>query len=97
MADGNFTIKIVGKDVVVKMPIDILVNAFNESPLLCGEYKVINKRQFAENLTKYLDGHGGDAETNSTGLEDLLDNLFVEMVEDAVDGIVEIEEQEDED
>jgi hypothetical protein len=86
--------KVSGNNVVIKMPIDTLVMAFNHKEDNQGSYEVKYRRKFAEGLCKYLENHG-DSETGLTAFQQLLDELFFdEMVSDGEDYIKELEEPE---
>jgi len=83
--------KVVEKNIIITIPIDTLVYAFNENPSNVDGWKVEdkNKAQFAKDFAKYLNEHEtqNSQENGITAFEELLDNIGDAMCEDAVDSI----------
>lgn len=84
--------KVSGKNLVIKLPIDTLVMAFNEKEDNQDAYQVKCKRKFAEGLCEYLLNHGDDSETGLTTFQAMLDRLFDEMAMDGHEAIKELED-----
>lgn len=87
-------VKLSGKNVVIKLPIDELVFAFNMKDDNQEVYKIKYKRKFAQGVVDYLNNYSTDSETGLTAIQQLLDEIFDEMVCNDEDYIKVIEEQE---
>ena len=75
---------------IIEVPIDLLVFAFENHPELAGVYSINDKKKFAKSAADYFLDGGGDSETGSTAFTDLLDGMFNMMIEDAEEFIDEI-------
>lgn len=76
----NFmTVKRTKKDIVIRLPIDLLVWAEEhkeDSPL-----KIHDKEAMADWIVEQLMEWGGDQDTGSTAFEDFIDGTFMEALE----------------
>lgn len=72
--------KVSGKSIVLKLPIETLVCAFNFKEDNQDQYKVKNKKRFAEGVAHYLQNHSGNSESGLTVFQEVLDEIFDEMV-----------------
>lgn len=73
--------KVSGKNVVIKLDIDTLVDAFNLKEDNQDVYKVKYKRKFAEGLVGYLKEESESSETGLTVFQEMLDQMFEFMVD----------------
>ncbi|MDA1789224.1 hypothetical protein [Bacillus cereus group sp. BY5-1LC] len=74
--------KVSGNNVVIKLPIDMLVVAFDNNPNNYDEeIKVKYKRKFAEGFAQHINEHSGNAETGLTVFQEWIDQIFEEMIE----------------
>jgi hypothetical protein len=79
-------VKVIGKKLTIKVPIDTLVYAFENHPDNCNEDKVKNKKKFAESVARHIE-MDEDQEAGLTDFHRLLDNIFNTMQEDADESI----------
>jgi hypothetical protein len=86
--------KVSGKNIVIKLDIETMVNAFNYKEDNQGAYKVKYKKKFAECLVQYLHDEMNSSETGLTVFQEMLDQLFEYMVDNDEDCIKEIEEED---
>lgn len=84
-------VKVSGKNVVIKLPIDILVYAFDNKDDNFQAYKIKYKQKFAQGVAKYLSDHSENQETGLTVFEEMMDKIFDEMVCNAEDYIKELQ------
>ncbi|GIQ63542.1 hypothetical protein PACILC2_21100 [Paenibacillus cisolokensis] len=87
-------VKVSNKHVVLKLPIDTLVYAFNFKEDNQEQYKVKNKKRFAEGIAHYLQNYSSNGESGLTVFQEVLDEIFDEMVCNAEDYIKELQEEE---
>lgn len=74
--------KLSGKNVVIKLPVDLLEIAFNDNPNNYDEeIKVKYKRQFAKGFVDYINGHSTNSESGLTVFQELIDGIFESMIE----------------
>lgn len=74
--------KVSGNNVVIKLPIDMLVVAFNDNPNNYDEeIKVKYKRKFAEGFAQHVNEHSSNGETGLTVFQEWIDQIFEEMIE----------------
>lgn len=70
--------KVSGNNVVIKLPMDMLVVAFNNNPNNYDEeIKVKYKRKFAEHVNE----HSSNAETGLMVFQEWIDQIFEEIIE----------------
>lgn len=68
--------KVSGNNVVIKLPIDMLVVAFNNNPNNYDEeIKVKYKRKFAEGFAEHVNEHSSNAETGLTVFQEWIDQI----------------------
>lgn len=80
--------KISGKNVLIKLPIDLLVVAFDNNPELWDEsIRVKYKRKFAQGFVDYINNGSQDSETGLTVFQEWIDSIFNEMIESDEDYI----------
>lgn len=87
-------IKLSGDNVVIKLPIDELVFAFDMKDDNQGVSKVKYKRKFAQGIVDYLTNYSTNSESGLTVFQELLDEIFDEMVCNDEDYIKTIEEED---
>lgn len=76
--------KLSGDNVVIKLPIDLLVIAFNDNPNNWDEsIKVKFKRQFAKGFAEKINGTSTNYESGLTVFQEAIDAIFEEMLEEA--------------
>lgn len=74
--------KVSGKNVVITLPIDILVTAFNYYPeKYDDEIKVKYKNQFAKGFANLVNEHSTNGESGLTVFQEWMDSIFDEMIE----------------
>lgn len=74
--------KVSGNNVVIKLPIDMLVVAFNNNPNNYDEeIKVKYKRKFSEGFAEHINDHSNNTETGLTVFQEWIDQIFEEMIE----------------
>lgn len=74
--------KVSGNNVVISLPIDLLVVAFDNNPNnYSDEIKVKYKRQFAKGFTELVNGHSENSESGLTVFQEWIDSVFDEMIE----------------
>ena len=72
--------KVVSDYVIIKLPVDELVNAFNFKEDNQEVYKVKYKWKFAQGVADYLKKYSRDSESGLTAFQEFLDEIFEEMV-----------------
>lgn len=90
----NSEIKYEIKDgnIVIIMPIDTLMCAFNNHPDINGYYMVEDKEQFAKDIKELIaDTFGYDQDTGLTGFQQFLDDIFLDMIENWTPSVIEID------
>ncbi|MEH6941495.1 hypothetical protein [Bacillus sp. JJ722] len=76
--------KVSGQNVVIKLPIDLLVTAFNHYPeKYHDDIKVKFKRQFATGFAELINGLSENSESGLTFFQECIDQVFEEMIESA--------------
>ncbi|MBL4951045.1 hypothetical protein JK635_02170 [Neobacillus sp. YIM B02564] len=85
-------VKLSGNNVVIKLPVDLLVDAFNFKEDNQEVYEVKYKRKFAQGVVDYLKNHTSDSEAGLTAFQELLDEVFEEMTGNDENYIKSIEE-----
>lgn len=74
--------KVIGKNVVIKLPIDVLEIAFNNNPNNYDEeIKVKYRKQFAQGFVDLVNELSGDSESGLTVFQEWIDSIFEEMIE----------------
>lgn len=74
--------KVSGKNVVIKLPIDLLVTAFNDNPNNWDEnIKVKYKLKFAKGFVEHINNGYQDSETGLSAFQEWIDSIFDEMLE----------------
>ena len=86
-------VKVSGKNVVIKLDINTLVEAFDYKEDNQGAYKVKYKRKFAEGLSEYLKEESESSESGLTVFQEMLDQLFECMVDNDEEYIKELDEE----
>lgn len=80
--------KVSGKNVVIKLPIDLLQVAFDNNPNNYDEeLKVKFKRRFAQGFVDLINNGYEDSETGLTVFQEWIDSIFNEMVDSDADYI----------
>jgi hypothetical protein len=80
--------KVSGKNVVIKLPIDVLEIAFNNNPNNYDEeIKVKYRRQFAQGFADLINEHSTNSESGLTVFQEWIDSVFEEMIENGADYI----------
>jgi hypothetical protein len=87
-------VKLSGNNVVIKLPVDLLVDAFDFKEDNQDVYEVKYKRKFAQGIVEYIKNYSTDSEGGLTGFQELLDEVFDEMVCNDEDYIKSIEEED---
>lgn len=87
-------VKLSGNNVVVKLPIEMSVNAFDFKEDNQEVYKVKHRRKFAQGVVDYIKNYSTDSEGGLTAFQELLDEVFDEMVCNDEDYIKNIEEED---
>lgn len=78
--------KVSGKNVVIKLPIDLLVTAFDNNPNAYDEeIKVKFKRKFAQGFAELINGHSDNSESGLTVFQEWIDSVFDEMIESSAE------------
>lgn len=73
--------KVSGKNVVIKLPIDVLVTAFNFNPEKYDDsIEVKYRRKFAEGFAKYVNEFSNSSESGLTAFQECIDAIFDEMI-----------------
>lgn len=83
--------RVVSDYVIIKLPVDELVHAFNFNQ---EAYKVKYKWEFAQGVADYLQKYSRDSESGLTALQELLDEIFEEMVSNDEDYIKALQEED---
>lgn len=74
--------KVSGKNVVIKLPIEVLEVAFNNNPNNYDEdIKVKYRKQFAQGFADLVNELSSDSESGLTVFQEWIDSIFEEMVE----------------
>lgn len=74
--------KVSGKNVVITLPIDVLVTAFNFYPdKYDDEIKVKHRKQFARGFAEQINEHSTNGESGLTVFQEWMDSIFEEMIE----------------
>lgn len=74
--------KVSGRNVVIKLPIEVLEIAFNNNPNNYDEeIKVKYRRQFAKGFADYINQHSTNGETGLTVFQEWIDEIFEGMIE----------------
>lgn len=72
---------VIGKNVVIKIPVDTLVVAFDNNPNNYDEaIKVKFKRKFAEGFATYVNEFSSNSESGLTVFQEWVDEIFDEMI-----------------
>lgn len=75
--------KVSGKNVVIKLPIELLEVAFNDNPNNFDEnISVKYRRKFAEAFSIKVNETSGDSESGLTVFQEWIDQIFEEMIEE---------------
>ena len=85
-----------GNKVVVTIPIETLICAFDYKEDNQGYYTVGDPDKFSESVAWYLQNHVDNQETGLTVLQETIDSIFDEMVCSAEDFINYLEDMEEE-
>lgn len=88
-------VKLSGNNVVIKLPVEMLVDAFNFKEDNQEAYQIKHKRKFAQGVADYIKNYSADSESGLTVFQELLDEIFDEMVSNDENYIKSIEEDED--
>lgn len=73
--------KVSGNNVVIKLPIDLLVVAFNNNPENYDETIAVKyKRKFAEGFAQYINEFSNNGESGLTSFQECIDAIFDEMI-----------------
>jgi hypothetical protein len=79
----NFA-QVKGKNVVITLPVDVLVNAFNYNPNNYDEaIRVKYKRRFAQGFVNYVNEISQDSESGLTVFQEWVDTIFDAMIENS--------------
>ncbi|QOS97569.1 hypothetical protein JNUCC42_13315 [Brevibacterium sp. JNUCC-42] len=80
--------KVSGKNVVIRLPIDLLITAFNDNPNKYDEEIMVKyKRRFAEGFAEHINDHSVNGETGLTVFQEWIDSIFEEMIESGAEYI----------
>lgn len=89
--------KLTKKDIIIRIPIDLLVFAHDNNPDIGNFFQVKCKRKWAQELVDYILDGGGDSETGLTGLQEFFDNAFGEIIANGSENVKELEEDDEDD
>ncbi|MNH66452.1 hypothetical protein D3C73_184830 [compost metagenome] len=74
--------KVSGNNVVITLPVDVLVTAFNNYPdKYDEEIRVKYRKQFAKGFAELINDHSSNSESGLTAFQEWIDSLFEEMIE----------------
>lgn len=74
--------KVSGNNVVITLPVDLLVTAFNNNPEnYSDEIKVKYRKQFATGFAELINEHSSNSESGLTVFQEWIDSVFEEIVE----------------
>lgn len=74
--------KVRGNNVVIELPIEVLIAAFNFNPNNYDDtIKVKYKRQFAKGFSELINEHSTNGESGLTVFQEWIDSIFEEMIE----------------
>lgn len=77
--------KVSGNNVVITLPIELLVTAFNDNPEKYDEeIRVKYRKQFAKGFAEMINGSSLDSESGLTVFQEWIDSIFEEMIESDV-------------
>jgi hypothetical protein len=74
--------KVSGKNVIITLPVDTLVTAFNHYPdKYSDEIRVRYRKQFAHGFAELINEHSLSSESGLTVFQEWIDSIFEEMIE----------------
>jgi hypothetical protein len=86
--------KVSGNKVVIELDVDTLVSAFNYKEDNQDIYRVKYRKKFAQGICDYLKNYSHSSESGLSALQELLDEIFDEMVCDGADYIKVLQDEE---